>query len=147
MRKCRFSRRICLECRDFGRRNGRLHGLRLLAGALHALLKPCGVVAELMRNAPTFVYPFYRVFMLQGELPPPFATLGIPSVVRHRNTVVNATGTTDMMLWVYLYAMAGFFLFGYPATTLIRKASDRLDRRFHMPGSGVEGAVAQRTQR
>jgi hypothetical protein len=51
------------------------------------------------------------------------------------------------MLWVDLYAKAGFFLFCYSATTLIRKVSHRLDRRYHTPGSGVEGAVAERTQR
>jgi polar amino acid transport system permease protein len=44
-----------------------------------ALLKTCGAVAELMRNAPTFIFPFYLVFMLPGELLPPFTTLGIPS--------------------------------------------------------------------
>jgi polar amino acid transport system permease protein len=173
--------------------------------------KAGGAVTELMRNAPTFVFQFYLVFVLPSELPLPLSTLsiplppwlkaalalalavagfvsdnllrtlrawregnrneallfmrnwsnyfvvivmasstasviGVPELVSRCNTVVNATGTTDMMLWVYLYAMAGFFLFCYSATTLIRKVAGRLDRRFHTPVSGAKDAAVERVQ-
>jgi polar amino acid transport system permease protein len=130
----------------------------------------------LMRNIPTFVFQFYLVFMLPGELTMPFglpavvfpswlkaslalslavagfvsdnlspvlelrgvkrrwalmrfvvnssnyfviivmasstaSVIGVSELVSRCNTVVNASGTTDMMLWVYLYAMLWFFVF------------------------------------
>jgi polar amino acid transport system permease protein len=174
----------------------------------NAMSKAGHTVTELMRNAPTFVFQFYLVFMLPSELSVPFTALhiplpawlkaslalalavagfvsdnllrtlrawregnrrdavlfmlnwsnyfvlivmasstasviGVPELVSRCNTVVNATGRTDMMLWVYLYAMAWFFLFCYTATTLIRKLSDRLDRRFHIPVAEAEAAAAE----
>jgi polar amino acid transport system permease protein len=175
------------------------------------LSKAGNAVTELMRNAPTFVFQFYLVFMLPSALTLPFTTLsiplpswlkaslalalavagfvsdnllrtlrawregsrrdallfmrnwsnyfviivmasstasviGVPELVSRCNTVVNATGTTDMMLWVYLYAMAGFFLFCYTATTLIRAVANRLDRRLPMAVAGTEGAAVERAQ-
>ncbi|MEJ0003701.1 MAG: ABC transporter permease subunit [Pararobbsia sp.] len=173
----------------------------------HKVLSKTGhAMTELMRNAPTFVFQFYLVFMLPSELPLPFTALhiplpswlkaslalalavagfvsdnllrtlrawqegsrrdallfmlnwsnyfviivmasstasviGVPELVSRCNTVINATGKTDIMLWVYLYAMTWFFLFCFIATTLIRKLSDRLDRRFHIPAAEVEVAA------
>jgi polar amino acid transport system permease protein len=49
--------------------------------------------------------------------------IGVSELVSRCNTVVNASGTTDMMLWVYLYAMLWFFLFCFCSNALIRQAS------------------------
>lgn len=57
------------------------------------------------------------------------SVIGVSELVSRCNTVVNVTGKTDMMLWVYLYAMTWFFLFCYSATLLIRKLSLRLNGR------------------
>lgn len=169
--------------------------LAVMRVSRHDLLSRMGHAAtELMRNAPTFVFQFYLVFMLPSTLPLPLTSfrvplplwikaalalalavagfvsdnlprvllawreahhhdallfmlnwgnyfvvivmasstasvIGVPELVSRCNTIVNATGNTDMMLWVYLYAMTWFFLFCNLATTLIRKLSDRFDRR------------------
>jgi polar amino acid transport system permease protein len=56
------------------------------------------------------------------------SVIGVSELVSRCNTVINATGRTDMMLWVYLYAMAWFFLFCYSTKVLIRMVSNRLDK-------------------
>jgi polar amino acid transport system permease protein len=67
------------------------------------------------------------------------SVIGVPELVSRCNTVVNLTGKTDMMLWVYLYAMTWFFLFCYSATALLRKLSDRLHHRL-----GAQGRLSSR---
>jgi polar amino acid transport system permease protein len=52
--------------------------------------------------------------------------IGVSELVSRCNTVVNATGRTSLMLPVYLYACALFFLFCYPLTQLMRKVHTRL---------------------
>jgi polar amino acid transport system permease protein len=52
--------------------------------------------------------------------------IGVSELVSRCNTVVNATGRTDLMLPVYLYACVLFFLFCYPLTQLMHKAHARL---------------------
>jgi polar amino acid transport system permease protein len=51
------------------------------------------------------------------------SVIGVSELVSRCNTVINASGATDMMLWVYLYAMGWFFMFCYCATALIRFVS------------------------
>jgi polar amino acid transport system permease protein len=48
------------------------------------------------------------------------SVIGVSELVSRCNTVVNASGTTDMMLWVYLYAMLWFFAFCICSSGLIR---------------------------
>ncbi|QTN26304.1 polar amino acid ABC transporter permease [Rhodoferax sp. AJA081-3] len=55
--------------------------------------------------------------------------IGVSELVSRCNTVVNATGRTSLMLPVYLYACALFFLFCYPLTQLMRKVHTRLAAR------------------
>ncbi|CAB3761801.1 ABC transporter permease subunit [Paraburkholderia solisilvae] len=57
------------------------------------------------------------------------SVIGVPELVSRCNTVIAAAGKTDMMLWVYLYAMAWFFLFCYSITVLIRTLSRHAGRR------------------
>lgn len=52
--------------------------------------------------------------------------IGVSELVSRCNTVVNATGRTSLMLPVYLYACALFFLFCYPLTQLMRRLHTRL---------------------
>ena len=53
--------------------------------------------------------------------------IGVSELVSRCNTVVNATGRTDLMLPVYLYACVLFFLFCYPLTQLMHKAHAHLE--------------------
>ena len=46
--------------------------------------------------------------------------IGVSELVSRCNTVINATGNTRLMLPVYLYACACFFLFCYPLTRLMQ---------------------------
>jgi polar amino acid transport system permease protein len=52
--------------------------------------------------------------------------IGVSELVSRCNTVVNATGRTNLMLPMYLYACVLFFLFCYPLTQLMRKVHSRL---------------------
>lgn len=55
--------------------------------------------------------------------------IGVSELVSRCNTVVNATGRTNLMLPVYLYACVLFFLFCYPLTQLMRTVHSRLAQR------------------
>ncbi len=63
--------------------------------------------------------------------------IGVSELVSRCNTVVNATGRTGLMLPVYLYACACFFLFCYPLTQLMRRVHSRLAARMHKASAGV----------
>jgi polar amino acid transport system permease protein len=54
---------------------------------------------------------------------------GVPKRASRCNTLVALPGGNDAMVWAYLYAMAGFFLFRWPATTAIGALSCALHRR------------------
>lgn len=58
------------------------------------------------------------------------SVIGVPELVSRCNTMIAAIGTTDAMLWVYLYAMGGFFLFCHLATALVAWLSRGLERRY-----------------
>ncbi|MDB5765806.1 MAG: polar amino acid uptake family transporter, permease protein [Collimonas fungivorans] len=57
------------------------------------------------------------------------SVIGVPELLSRCNTVINASGTTQIMLWVYLYAMVWFFLFSYMVTAGIKKFSSGIQRR------------------
>lgn len=42
------------------------------------------------------------------------SVIGVGELVSCCNTVINAIGKTQIILWIYLYAMLWFFLFCYP---------------------------------
>lgn len=56
------------------------------------------------------------------------SVIGVPELVSRCNTLVALPGGSDVMLWVYLYAMAGFFLFCWSATAAIGALSRALGR-------------------
>ncbi|WDD92615.1 ABC transporter permease subunit [Burkholderia sp. FERM BP-3421] len=57
------------------------------------------------------------------------SVIGVPELVSRCNTLVALPGGNSVMLWVYLYAMAGFFLFCWSATAAIGALSRALGRR------------------
>jgi polar amino acid transport system permease protein len=57
------------------------------------------------------------------------SVIGVAELVNRCNTVINASGKTQIMLWVYLYAMAWFFVFCYAMTSAIKKMSGRASRK------------------
>jgi len=65
------------------------------------------------------------------------SVIGVSELVSRCNTVINASGTTDMMLWVYLYAMTFFFTFCFVSTGLIRVVSRHIGRRDVPDASGA----------
>ena len=57
------------------------------------------------------------------------SVIGVPEIVSRSNTIIAAVGTDDLMIWVYGYAMAWFFLFCWPLTRLIGALRGRMQRR------------------
>lgn len=55
------------------------------------------------------------------------SVVGVGEIVSRCNTVVGAVGKNELMLWIYLYAMAWFFLFCYPLTMLMKKVRRRME--------------------
>lgn len=58
--------------------------------------------------------------------------IGASELLSRCNTVINATGNTQLMLPIYLYACLFFFCFCYPLTLLMKWISSKLKIRFHM---------------
>ncbi|HEV3105679.1 MAG TPA: ABC transporter permease subunit [Trinickia sp.] len=93
------------------------------------LLRPLRASRETRRrDALLFVSSCANYFVIIVMASSTASVIGVSELVSRCNTVINATGRTDMMLWVYLYAMTWFFLFCYSATLLVRKLSNHLDR-------------------
>jgi polar amino acid transport system permease protein len=55
--------------------------------------------------------------------------IGVGELLSHCNTVINATGSTQLMLPIYLYACLIFFGFCFPLTLLMKKISKVLAQR------------------
>lgn len=59
------------------------------------------------------------------------SVIGVGELVSSCNTVVNAVGKTQMILWVYLYAMLWFFAFCYPVMHGMQLVRAAIGRRPH----------------
>ncbi len=57
------------------------------------------------------------------------SVIGVDELVSRCNSVVNAVGRTQVMLWVYLYAMLWFFLFCYGLNRVIKLLGSAADSR------------------
>lgn len=57
------------------------------------------------------------------------SVVGVSEIVSRCNTIIGAVGHNDLMLWIYLYAMAWFFVFCYPLTLLMRRVRRRMEAR------------------
>lgn len=57
------------------------------------------------------------------------SVIGVGELVSRCNTVIAAVGKSDLMLWIYLYAMLWFFVTCYPATLAMRRVKVMIARR------------------
>jgi polar amino acid transport system permease protein len=57
------------------------------------------------------------------------SVIGVPEIVSRSNTIIAAVGEDGLMIWVYGYTMAWFFLFCWPLSRLIDIARQRTQRR------------------
>jgi polar amino acid transport system permease protein len=57
------------------------------------------------------------------------SVIGVGELVSRCNTVIAAVGKSDLMLWIYLYAMTWFFVTCYPVTLLMRRVKVMIAQR------------------
>ena len=57
------------------------------------------------------------------------SVIGVSELVSRCNTVINATGKTQIMLPIFLYACVIFFCFCYPLNKLMRHIKKRISQR------------------
>lgn len=62
------------------------------------------------------------------------SVIGASELVSRCNTVINATGRTQIMLPVYFYACLIFIGFCYPLTLLMKRLKSVIGRRLGQPG-------------
>lgn len=55
--------------------------------------------------------------------------IGVSELVSRCNTVINATGNTELLIPVYLYACICFFMFCYPLSRFMQWTHTRLSRQ------------------
>ncbi|SFB73210.1 polar amino acid ABC transporter permease [Collimonas sp. OK412] len=84
---------------------------------------------ERFQNALLFIPNLCNFFVIIIMASSTASVIGVSELVSRCNTVINASGTTQIMLWVYLYAMIWFFLFCYMVTAAINKFSSGMLRR------------------
>ena len=60
--------------------------------------------------------------------------IGVGELLSHCNTAINASGNTQLMLPIYLYACVIFFSFCFPLTLLMKQLSLWLARRLPVDG-------------
>lgn len=63
------------------------------------------------------------------------SVIGVSEIVSRCNTVIAAVGRDELMLWIYLYAMAWFFLFCYPLNLLMRTVRRHMEERIALRAS------------
>ena len=81
-------------------------------------------------SAATLFLPSWTAYLLIIVMASSTASVvGVSEIVSRCNTVIGAVGRDDLMLWVYLYAMAWFFIFCYPLTALMRRVRGRMEAR------------------
>jgi polar amino acid transport system permease protein len=57
------------------------------------------------------------------------SVIGVGEIVSRCNTVIAAVGRTELMVWIYLYAIAWFFLFCVPLSLLMDRIKVGMRRR------------------
>ena len=55
--------------------------------------------------------------------------IGVSEIVSRCNTVIAATENSDMLVWIYLYAMMWFFVFCYPLIKIMNRLQTYLRYR------------------
>lgn len=74
---------------------------------------------------PSWTMYFLIIFMASSTA----SVIGVPEIVQRANTVIAAIGSADIMLWVYLYAMAWFFVVSWPIARIVGLVRRRLVER------------------
>jgi polar amino acid transport system permease protein len=59
------------------------------------------------------------------------SVIGVGELVSSCNTAINAIGKTQIIVWIYLYAMLWFFLFCFPMVLGMRSVRHYIARRTH----------------
>jgi polar amino acid transport system permease protein len=72
--------------------------------------------------------------------------IGVSELVSRCNTVINATGNTQLMLPIYLYACLLFFVFCWPLTLLMKWISAVLSSRLAPPRTDGNGIASDRAK-
>lgn len=70
--------------------------------------------------------------------------IGVSEIVSRCNTVIAATGKSEMLVWIYLYAMLWFFLFCYPLTVAMKRLQTYLRYRNWTAAGATEGVHTNR---
>ncbi|WP_116136257.1 polar amino acid ABC transporter permease [Trinickia diaoshuihuensis] len=84
------------------------------------LLHPLGEWrAGSTRGARLFVSHLANYFVVIVMASSTASVIGVPELVSRCNTMINALGRSDAMLWIYLYAMAWFCIFSLTITAVI----------------------------
>jgi len=83
-------------------------------------------------DAMLFVPNWANYFVLIVMASSAASIIGVGELVSSCNTVINAIGKTQIILWVYLYAMIWFFLFCYPVVKGMRVVRRYIEAR-HIP--------------
>lgn len=63
------------------------------------------------------------------------SVIGVAEIVSRANTVISATGRSDVMVWIYLYAMIWFLVFCWPLTLLMRRLQAAIRTRAGRPAA------------
>jgi polar amino acid transport system permease protein len=74
---------------------------------------------------PAWTMYFLIIFMASSTA----SVIGVPEIVQRANTVIAAVGHPSLMLWVYLYAMAWFFIVSWPIAQSVAALRRRLIAR------------------
>ena len=72
--------------------------------------------------------------------------IGVSEIVSRCNTVIAATGKSEMLVWIYLYAMLWFFLFCYPLTVAMKRLQTYLRYRSWSAAGATEGVRTNRRE-
>jgi len=90
---------------------------------------------EALLFLPAWSMYFLIIFMASSTA----SVIGVPEIVQRANTVIAAVGSSDIMLWVYLYAMAWFFVVSWPVAQAVALVRRRLvaEARADEPSAAV----------
>ncbi|WP_206952538.1 ABC transporter permease subunit [Trinickia acidisoli] len=78
------------------------------------------------RGALLFISHLVNFFVVIVMASSTASVIGVAEIVSRCNTVINALGRTDAMLWIYLYGMAWFCVFSLITAVLLPKLFRRL---------------------
>lgn len=95
-----------------------------VSDSLHAALREwqSGHRAASLLFIPSWTSYFVIVLMASSTA----SIIGVGEIVSRCNTIIAAVGRTELMLWIYLYAMLWFFAVSFPVTLLMNRTKARM---------------------